>query len=58
VLVVDTNVQALKNLYVAYGGQLDDVEELATSADVINAIADLISSQKKEAEKSEEIPVA
>lgn len=38
-LVMDTNVQALKNLYVAEGGNRKDVENLVTSADVINAIA-------------------
>ena len=34
-----TNVEALKNLYVAKGGAYDDVANLTTSADVINAIA-------------------
>ena len=34
-----TNVEALKNLYVAQGGQREDVEGLNTSADVINAMA-------------------
>ena len=34
-----TNVEALKNLYVAQGGQREDVEDLNTSADVINAMA-------------------
>lgn len=37
-----TNVDALKNLYVANGGSLTDVEDLTTSADVINAIAGYI----------------
>ena len=34
-----TNTEALKNLYVALGGSADDVKDLNTSADVINAIA-------------------
>lgn len=34
-----TNVEALKNLYIAQGGQREDVEGLNTSADVINAMA-------------------
>lgn len=34
-----TNVEALKNLYVAEGGSLSDVEGIDTSADVINALA-------------------
>lgn len=38
---MDTNVQALKNLYVALGGDLSTVASLATSSEVINAIADL-----------------
>lgn len=38
---MDTNVQALKNLYVALGGDLSTVANLATSSEVINAIADL-----------------
>ena len=37
-----TNVEALKKLYVAYGGQAEDVAELNTNADVINAIAGFI----------------
>ncbi len=38
---MDTNVTALKNLYVALGGDLSTVASLATSSEVINAIADL-----------------
>lgn len=38
---MDTNVQALKNLYVALGGDLSTVANLATSSEVINAIAGL-----------------
>lgn len=38
---MDTNVQALKNLYVALGGDLSEVANLATSSEVINAIAGL-----------------
>lgn len=34
-----TNVEALKNLYVAEGGSYDDVKDLALSCDVINALA-------------------
>ena len=34
-----TNVEALKNLYVAEGGSYDDVADLTLSADVINALA-------------------
>ena len=40
---MDTNVQALKNLYVALGGDLSTVANLATSSEVINAIASLPS---------------
>lgn len=38
---MDTNVQALKNLYVALGGDLSTVANLATNSEVINAIAQL-----------------
>lgn len=38
-----TNVQALKTLYVALGGDLDTVANLVENADVINAIATLVS---------------
>lgn len=34
-----TNLEALKNLYAAEGGDPSDVAELANSADVINALA-------------------
>ena len=37
-----TNLKALKNLYVANGGQYADVANMTTSADVINAIAGYI----------------
>ena len=39
-----TNVEALKALYVALGGTAADVENLSTSADVINAIATHVAS--------------
>lgn len=44
---MDTNVQALKNLYVALGGDLSTVANLATNAEIINAIAELSSSSAK-----------
>lgn len=34
-----TNVEALKNLYVAQGGSAADVADMTTSAEVINALA-------------------
>ena len=37
-----TNVEALKNLYVALGGQYDDIENLNTNPEVINAIAGFV----------------
>lgn len=40
---MDTNVTALKNLYVAFGGNSGDVASLTTSAEVINAIASHVS---------------
>lgn len=37
-----TNTEALKNLYVALGGQRDEVSALTTNAELINAIAGLV----------------
>ena len=41
---MDNNIDALKNLYVALGGDLSAVAELNIIPDMINAIATLISS--------------
>lgn len=41
-----TNVEALKNLYVANGGSAEDVADLTTSADVINALAGFIGIEE------------
>lgn len=38
------NVQALKNLYAALGGETSAVANLTTNADMINAIASLVSA--------------
>lgn len=41
---MDTNVDALKNLYKAFGGSESAVADLTTSADVINAIASHVAA--------------
>lgn len=41
-----TNVDALKNLYIAYGGCAAEVADLNTSADVINAIAGYVGIEE------------
>ena len=41
---MDTTIKALQNLYVALGGDLDDVADLVIIPDMINAIASLITS--------------
>lgn len=41
---MDNTLDALRNLYVAMGGDLEDVENLVIIPDLINAIATLISS--------------
>lgn len=41
-----TNVDALKNLYVANGGSAEDVVDLTTSAAVINALAGFIGVEE------------
>lgn len=38
---MDTTVQALKNLYVALGGEAADVADITLIPDMINAIAQL-----------------
>ena len=40
---MDTNVTALKALYVALGGDADDVADVSLISDMINAIATLAS---------------
>ena len=45
---MDTNVQALKNLYVALGGEAADVENLQTSAEVITALNDVAAAAATE----------
>lgn len=42
---MDNNLDALRNLYVALGGDADDVADLVTNPDLINAIADLITTK-------------
>lgn len=41
---MDNTIDALKNLYVALGGDADDVENLVIIPNMINAIAELIAS--------------
>lgn len=41
---MDTTIKALQKLYVALGGDLDDVADLVIIPDMINAIASLIDS--------------
>jgi len=41
---MDNTIKALQNLYVALGGDLDDVADLVIIPDMINAIALLITS--------------
>ena len=44
---MDTTVQALQNLYVALGGELEDVADLVTIPDMINAFAELKESESE-----------
>lgn len=39
---METIVDALKNLYAAFGGDVDDVENVENIANMINALADYI----------------
>ena len=42
-----TNVEALKNLFVAYGGDPADVANMTQSAEVINAIAGVVAESNQ-----------
>lgn len=42
---MDNTITALKNLYKALGGDLDDVEDISIIPEMINAIAALATSQ-------------
>ena len=39
---METTSEALRNLYVAFGGDVDDVKNLSLISDLINAIAEYI----------------
>ena len=43
---MDNNIKALQNLYVALGGDIDDVADVNTNADMINAIAGIAETIK------------
>lgn len=53
---MDTNIDALKNLYVALGGNLTDVENINTTPDMINAIATVAANLKGKGGKTQTIP--
>lgn len=44
---MDTTVKALKNLYVALGGNAEDVEEYVIIPDMINAISTLVGGDSE-----------
>lgn len=48
---MDTNVQALKELYVSLGGKASDVANLATSSEVITAMKSVAASAASELPK-------
>lgn len=41
---METIVEALKNLYVAFGGNIEDVKTITNIAEMVNAIAEHVSS--------------
>lgn len=43
---MDNNIKALQNLYVVLGGDADDVADVNTNADMINAIAGIAATIK------------
>lgn len=62
---MDTTVKALQNLYVAKGGELTDtyediaggvaVSDYVTIPDMINALAELVTTQAASANNNEEV---
>lgn len=46
-MIMDTTVDALKNLYVALGGEAADVADITLIPDMINAIADLKANESE-----------
>ena len=44
---MDNTLDALRNLYVALGGDADDVENLVTIPDLINKIAEQVTANKE-----------
>lgn len=51
---MDTNVVALKNLYVSLGGSADDVADISTIADMINALCTVVAGGVLPAVSAEE----
>lgn len=41
---METIVEALKNLYVAFGGNIENVETITNIAEMVNALAEHVSS--------------
>lgn len=41
---METIVEALKNLYVAFGGNIENVETIPNIAEMVNALAEHVSS--------------
>lgn len=46
---MDNTVDALRNLYVAFGGDIEEVEDLVIIPDLINAIATQVTANAEAA---------
>ena len=46
---MDNTIEALKNLYVALGGDADDVADIVIIPDMINAIAEQVAANAEAA---------
>lgn len=42
-----TNVEALKEVYVAYGGNAEDVVDITTNAGMIAALAEIVTDESE-----------
>jgi hypothetical protein len=46
-------VEALKNLYAAFGGDVEDVEAVTDIADMVNAVAEQVAANEQPIDSTE-----
>ena len=53
---MDTTIEAYKNLYAAFGGDVADVADITIIPDMINALAAVVATFKNKGGKTQTIP--